>query len=565
MEYTFFDFLTLIGSLGLFLFGMKMMSEGLQKVAGDRLRSILTAMTSNRLKGILTGVMITALIQSSSATTVMVVSFVNAGLMSLIQSIGVIMGANIGTTVTAWIITILGFKVKISALSLPLIGLSLPLIFSKKSIHKSTGEFLTGFALLFMGLQFLKDSVPDIKQNPEILEFLASYTDLGFGSILIFLGIGTLLTVIVQSSSATMALTLVMCNNGWISFEMAAAMVLGENIGTTITANIAAAVANTSAKQAARAHLIFNVIGVVWMLSVFHYFLNGIDWFSVKLGGSSGSPYANPLAIPVALSLFHTMFNIFNAVLLVGFAPKIAKFVQTYVKKSDSDEEFRLAYISTGMLATPELSMLQARKEIELYAKRVNKMNDLVKRILKVKDEREFNKTLSRIEKYEQICDNLEIEIADYLSHVSEQKLTGVNTIRIRSMMRMISDIESVADANHNLAKIIVRKRNANVEFDDEVNGDIAHMLKLVDKALDHMELNIAASSASAVDINTAMNHETEINNFRNQMKVKHMENIKSKRYKYKAGVFFNDIIIECEKMGDSIINISEALIEETA
>lgn len=564
MEYTFFDFLTLIGSLGLFLFGMKMMSEGLQKVAGDRLRSILSAMTSNRFRGILTGVMITALIQSSSATTVMVVSFVNAGLMSLIQSIGVIMGANIGTTVTAWIITILGFKVKISALSLPLIGLSLPLVFSKKSNHKSTGEFITGFALLFMGLQFLKDSVPDIKHNPEILEFLASYTDLGFGSILIFLGIGTLLTVIVQSSSATMALTLVMCNNGWISFEMAAAMVLGENIGTTITANIAAAVANTSAKQAARAHLIFNVIGVVWMLLVFRWFLDGIDWVTVKLGGSEGSPYENPLAIPIALSIFHTMFNIFNTLLLVGFAPRIAKFVQTYVKKSDSEEEFRLAYISTGMLSTPELSMVQARHEIEDYGKRVTKMYDIVKRMLKAKDEREFNKLLSRVEKYEQICDNIEVEIADYLSHVSEQKLSQLNTIRIRAMMRMISDIESVADANHNLAKVIVRKRNSKIAFDDEVYADIEHMLKLVEKALLRMGQNLMAKNAAEVDINAAFNRENEINNFRDQMKVKHLENIKAKKYKYKAGIIFNDFITECEKMGDSIINVSEALIEET-
>lgn len=561
MEYTFFDFMTLIGALGLFLFGMKMMSEGLQKVAGDRLRGILTAMTSNRFKGILTGVMITALIQSSSATTVMVVSFVNAGLMTLIQSIGVIMGANIGTTVTAWVITLLGFKVSMSALSLPLIGLSLPLIFSKNSKRKYTGEFLIGFAILFMGLQFLKESVPDIKQNPEILSFLTSYTNLGFGSILIFLGIGTMLTIIVQSSSATMALTLVMCNNGWISFELAAAMVLGENIGTTVTANLAASVANTSAKQAARAHLIFNLIGVIWMLFVLGWFLDGIDWFTRTIAGAKGSPYNNPTAIPVALSIFHTSFNIINSLVLVGFAPFIAMIVQKYVKRGPaSDEEFRLAYISTGMLKTPELSLMQAHKEIEVYAQRVLRMNGLVKKLMTRKDEKEFNKVYTKIEKYEQICDNIEVEIADYLSHVSEQNLSAVHTIRIRSMLSVISDLESVADSNHNMARIFLRKRNEKAVFDDGIDADISHMMALVDKAYSVMLSNIEKTVTSEVDVNAAKNAEREINNFRNQCQVQHIESVKVKRYKYKAGVVYIDIIRQFEKMGDSIINVSEAL-----
>ena len=308
MKYGLLDVLTLVGSLGFFLYGMKLMSEALQKVAGDKMRNILSKMTSNPVKGVFTGLLITAIIQSSSATTVMMVSFVNAGLLSLAESIGVIMGANIGTTVTAWLISILGFKVKISVISLPLIGLGFPLLFSKTNRRKSWGEFIVGFSMVFLGLDFLKGSVPDIKSHPEILAFLQHYTSNGFFSHLLFLTIGTVLTMVIQSSSATMALTLVMCNFGWIPFDSAAAMVLGENIGTAVTANIAAAVANVSAKRAARAHLIFNILGVIWVSILFKYFLMGIDWFIVKTGGTS--PYENPQAIPVALSIFHTTFNI---------------------------------------------------------------------------------------------------------------------------------------------------------------------------------------------------------------------------------------------------------------
>ncbi|MFO7828502.1 MAG: Na/Pi cotransporter family protein, partial [Bacteroidales bacterium] len=372
MNYSLLDFLTLIGSLGFFLFGMKLMSEALQKVAGDKMRNILAKMTSNPIKGVFTGFLITAIIQSSSATTVMMVSFVNAGLLSLLESIGVIMGANIGTTVTAWLISLLGFKIDISIISLPLIGISFPLLFSKTKKNKFWGEFIIGFAMVFLGLDFLKGSVPDIKSNPEILAFLSNYTSDGILSHLLFLAIGTILTIVIQSSSATMALTLVMCNNGWIPFDIAAAMVLGENIGTAVTANIAAAVANVSAKRTARAHLIFNILGVIWVSIIFSYFLSAIDWFIAKTGGVS--PYDSPHAIPVALAIFHTAFNVANTLLFIWFTKLIEIVVTRIVPMRDDTEEFRLKYINTGMLSTSELSIHQAKKEIIVFAQRVEKM-----------------------------------------------------------------------------------------------------------------------------------------------------------------------------------------------
>lgn len=561
MNYSFFDFLTLVGSLGLFLYGMKMMSEGLQKVAGDGMRSILSAMTSNRLKGVLTGVLITALIQSSSATTVMVVSFVNAGLLSLVQSIGVIMGANIGTTVTAWIISILGFKVKISALSLPLIGLGVPFIFSKIGKRKFWGEFIIGFALVFMGLEFLKESVPNINENPQILGFLSDYTHLGFGSTLLFLLLGTVLTIVIQSSSATMALTLVMCNNGWISFELAAAMVLGENIGTTITANIAAAIANSSAKKAARAHFIFNVFGVIWMLIAFKWFLLGVSWFVVNIMGTA-SPFVEPSAVPIALSMFHTAFNITNVLLLFGFAPFIVKVVEYMVPKKEQDEEFRLRHIDTGLMSTAELSLLQAKREIEVYGERVQRMFHIARDLYNTKDEREFSKQYSRIEKYENICDNIEVEIATYLTKVSEAKLSHEGTLTLHAMMRIISEIESIADYSFNIARTSLRKRESKVNFDEGIEGDISNMFDLVDKALEKMLENLKCKDEKQVKLFDAKNIEDEIDNYRDHLKIQHLENIKQKRYKYKAGVIFIDLITECEKLGDAIVNVSESLTE---
>ncbi len=560
MNYTLIDFLTLLGALGLFLFGMKLMSEALQKVAGNKMRSILSAMTSNRIKGVLTGVLITAIIQSSSATTVMVVSFVNAGLLSLIQSIGVIMGANIGTTVTAWLISIIGFKIKISALALPLIGLGFPLIFSKNKKLSSWGEVIFGFSILFIGLESLKSSVPNISNSPEILSFLTNYTNLGFGSDLMFLAIGTLLTIVIQSSSATIALTLVMCNNGWIPFEMAAAMVLGENIGTTITANIAALVANASAKRAARAHFIFNILGIIWVMLIFHLFLNMIAWLTIKFTGQS--PFEINSAIPIALSLFHSIFNITNVLLLVWFAPVIVKIVEKIIPfKEDEKEEFRLQYISSGLLSTSELSTLQAKKEIVSYANHTKKMFEFVKILFDEIIEKNFSKLYDRSLKYEDISDNIEVEIASYLTKISEGELSASASKRVSTMLKMISDIESVADSCYNLSKACKRKFEQKQPFQPNSVKNIHTMFTLIDEAIDTMIYNLE-HDYHLVSLKKANEVEKGINQYRTELKQEHLNNIKNKKYTYQSGVIYSDIVLECEKLGDYVINVSEALNE---
>ena len=395
MDYSFFDLLRLIGSLGLFLYGMKIMSEGLQKFAGDSLRRILTAMTTNRVTGMLTGVLITALIQSSSATTVMVVSFVNAGLLTLSQSIGVIMGANIGTTVTAWIISALGFKIDIAAFALPLLAFAIPLFFSNKSSRKSMGEFVFGFAFLFMGLQNLKANAPDLGANPDMLAFVQNYTDMGFLSIILFLFIGAVLTMIVQASAATMAITLIMCANGWIDYHLGVALVLGENIGTTITANLAALTGNTQARRAALAHLAFNVFGVIWVLLLFYPFTDGVSWFVEHVMGVSDPA----VAVSFKLAAFHTAFNISNTCIMIWFVRFIEKTVCTLIKPKVEDEEYRLRFISGGMLSTAELSILQAHKEISLFAERTSRMLGMVRELFYEKNEEAFLQTYASVEK----------------------------------------------------------------------------------------------------------------------------------------------------------------------
>ncbi|MFC2138208.1 Na/Pi cotransporter family protein [Bacteroidota bacterium] len=560
MNYSIIEFLTLIGSLGFFLFGMKLMSEALQKVAGDKMRNILSAMTSNRIKGVFTGFLITAIIQSSSATTVMVVSFVNAGLLSLIQSIGVIMGANIGTTVTAWLITLLGFKVNVSVLALPIIGIGLPFIFSKVDIRKSWGEFMVGFAIIFMGLQFLKTSVPDIKSNPEILAFLQHYTDLGFLSTLLFLGVGTLLTVIIQSSSATMALTLVMCNNGWIPFDIATAIVLGENIGTTITANLAALVANVSAKRAAIAHLLFNVFGVFWILIIFKHFLNGIDWIVTSSGG--GSPFSNPFAIPVALSIFHTLFNVINTIILIGLATYITKIaIKIISQKEDSEEEFTLKYINTGLLSTSELSLLQAKKEIILYVERIQRMFLFVRKLLIEEKTKKFHKGFTKIEKLEEISDKYEVDIANYLAKISTGEMSKHGSYKVQAYLKVINDIESISDCNYNLAKTIIRKQKKKAEFTMEMINNINKMFDLVEKGLNMMYYNINDSS-DTLKITETREIEDKINNLRDTYKKEHLKNVEKNKYSYITGVVYNDIVCETEKLADYIINITESLEE---
>ena len=598
MDYSFLDFIKLIGSLGLFLYGMKIMSEGLQKLAGEQLRNILAIMTKNRVMGVFTGVLITALIQSSSAASVMVVSFANAGLLTLSQSIGVIMGANIGTTVTAWMISLFGFgKFSISIISIPLFGIGLPLIFSARSKRKSLGEFIFGFAFLFLGLDYLKASMPDLQNNPEVLAFVADFADLGFLSTLIFLFIGTVLTVIVQSSSATVAITLIMCSRGWIDFESAAAMILGENIGTTITANLAALSANVSAKRAAFSHLLFNVLGVIWMLFVFNYFVDMVanvvdrvwsvnptdmsDFLATlspqELSLITSTPASELSASLVAkqqvyqsfelsssygLSLFHTLFNITNVFVMIWFVNTYEKICKIVIKprKDEEGEEFHLQFISTFMLSTAELSIMQAEKEMGVYAKRVRKMLDIAQELAVTTDETKFLKLFARIEKYEGISDRMEVEIGSYLNRVSEGKLSNQSKEKIRAILRGITEVESVADSCHNIAKIYKRKVDANVAFPDFLNENIFAMFKLLENAFDVMEITIDSQEVTKVNMSESIKNELAINDMRNLLKRKNIEDVNNNIYPYQSGVYYMDIVTECEKMGDYIMNVIESV-----
>jgi len=565
MDYGFFDFLRLIGSLGVFLYGMKLMSEALQKVAGDRMRYILSAMTSNRVKGVITGMLITTIIQSSSATTVMVVSFVNAGLLNLVESIGVIMGANVGTTVTAWLISILGFSVSMADISLPMIGLCLPLLFSNKRSRKNWGELIIGFGLLFIGLEFLKGSMPNLNDNPEIFAFLQSYADMGYTSYLIFITIGTILTVLIQSSSATMALTLVMCANGWISFDIAAAMVLGENIGTTITANLAAMVANTTAKRAALAHFLFNVLGVAWVLSIFPIFLGWIAQLSIFLGiGDPTLVYPVGevnLAIPMSLSLFHTLFNIINVLILIWFIKLLARIVTKIIpQKETSDDAFTLKHIKIGMLSTPDASLFQAKEEIMLYGKNTHKMFHKVTTCLGLST-KEFEKAFDLLVKMEDESDQVEVEIAHYLTKVSESKLSTENSQRIRAMFKIVTEIESIADSSLNIAKAISRRNDQNKTFSEELINKLKQMFSLVEEALDVMTTNLD-TEYTAVNAKKTYELEQSINDYRTILKQEHFLAIEEKRYDYHTGILYNDIFSECEKIGDFAINVTQAIKE---
>ncbi|MDR1523933.1 MAG: Na/Pi cotransporter family protein [Tannerella sp.] len=601
MDYSLLDFLTLAGALGMFLYGMKIMSEGLQKVAGDKLRRFLSVMTSNRVAGVFTGMLITAVIQSSSATTVMVVSFVNAGLLNLAQAISLIMGANVGTTVTAWIISIFGFKVDISVLALPVIGICIPLIFSNNNNRKSWGELLMGFALLFLGLAFLKDSVPDLQNNPEELSFVRNYTSMGYASVILFLIIGGLLTVIVQSSSATVAITLIMCTKGWIPFEIAAAMILGENIGTTITANIAAIKANIQARRAALAHFIFNVFGVCWILLLFYPFVNMISWIVTGFGPgnpaeltsflnglspevveqiTSGRKSADPelaalqdkvlslqVSVSFGLSLFHSMFNIANICLMIWFVNVYVKICSCLIKskKNSQEDGFQLKFIPAAILSTSELSLLQAQKEIALYGTRVHRMFGMVRELYYEKDIDKFLKLYARIEKYEQISDRMEIEIGNYLTKALEGRLSSLGKENVRMMLRIISEIESIADSCYNLAKAIKRRNDGKSVFIDSLNHNVDRMFSLDNKAIVRMNklLEKPEPEVTNEDMDISVNIENEINNYRNQLKNDNIENIDAKKYAYSVGIYYMDIVSECEKLGDYVINVVQSVVKE--
>ena len=549
------NLLSLLGSLGLFLYGMKIMSEGLQKFAGDRLRNILAAMTKNRVMGVFTGILITALIQSSSATTVMVVSFVNAGLMTLAQSIGVIMGANVGTTVTAWVISAIGFKVNIALFALPLLAVGLPMIFSGKSSRKSVGEFIFGFSFLFMGLAYLQTSAEAMNMGEWVANGLAHFgSESSFLTILVFVIVGALVTMVVQASAATMAITLMLFDMHipGFGFEQAAALAMGQNIGTTITANLAALTANTQARRAAMAHLLFNVFGVVVVLILFKPFCNATSWFVTDVMHQE----ANDL---FKLSMFHTAFNVFNVLLLIWFVKAIERIVCVILPMKESEEEYRLRFISRGLLSTAELSILEARKEIHLFAERTRRMFGMVRDLLHTVKDDEFNTLFSRIEKYENISDSMELEIANYLNKVSEGRLSSESKLQIRSMLREVTEIESIGDSCYNLARTISRRRQTNQDFTERQYEHIHSMMKLTDEALVQMIQVVERDENVTADANKSFNLENEINNYRNQLKNQNIVDVNNKEYDYQMGVYYMDIIAECEKLGDYVVNVVEA------
>lgn len=586
MNYTIIDFISLLAAVCLFLYGMKVMSEGLQKVAGDRLRNILGIMTKNRFTGVLTGILITALIQSSSASTVMVVSFVNAGLMSLGQAMAVIFGANVGTTVTTWIISAFSFEVKISEYSLVLLAIGVPMLFMKKGTVKSFGEFLIGFCFLFMGLDLISQYVPNLEENPEMLHFLTQYTSLGFWSVLIFFVIGIVITMVAQSSAATFAITLIMCSQGWINYELGCAIVLGGNIGTTITPVLASLSGNLAAKRTAMGHVMFNVIGSVLVLCCFMPFvrlvaditcwlegLNPLDITAAEEAGMADSTLLTPTggltaraqaSMAFALAMFPTVFNTLNLLIMIWFTKLYVKVVCWIMptRHKEQDEEFSLKYIGRGMLGTSELAIAQAQKEIVVYGERVKKMLGMSTKLIHMNPkEQGYNELFSRIEKYEGISDRMEIEIGNFLNHVAEGRLSPEGKMRIAGMLRIISEIESIADSCFNIAKTLKRKTDNHVEFEEGVIKEIDTMYSMVDSAMDNM-LDILREMESPEDsrIIAAYNKEREINNFRNRLRDDNIFNINNKTYDYQEGIFFMDLIGEAEKLGDFMLNVVEGV-----
>ena len=557
--------LKLAGALAVFLFAMKLMSEGLQKIAGSKMRSVLKHITGNPLSGILTGTAVTAAIQSSSATTV--VGFVNAGLLSLAGAVAVIMGANIGTTVTAWIITLFGLGDNAGGFSLPMLlaAISLFFIFSGRDKMKSIGQTIIGLALLLVGMELLQEPMSNLNQYPNFLHAISTLSDYGFWSILIFVAIGALLTCLVQASAAMMAITLVMCYNGWIGFDVAVALVMGQNIGTTITANLAALVANTAGKKAARAHLVFNVVGVIITLIVFSPLMNFIAFLTENMTGCS--PYApvdDPLynreSVPLAISLFHTIFNVGNTIILAFFIPQILKIVDWMVKTKveDTEDEFRLTYIEGNWLSTAELNLQSAKSEIEEFSKRVLRMYTFLPGLRTAKDDEEFDSLIERITKYEDITDRMEQEITKFLTRVGSGDVSQHASERISTMLRIIDNLESIGDAIFQIAMTRKSKREDAVHFDSSLNANLAHMSELVQKALDVMDANL--KDYDNIDLDAAYAAEHDINAYRDLLRAQHLDALKLGIYDYAIGNAYSALYALYEKLGDYIINVSEAI-----
>lgn len=563
MSYTLFDFLQLVGALGIFIFGMKIFSDALQKVAGRKLRSILKGMTRNRFTGVLTGFGTTAITQSSTTTTVMVVSFVNAGLLTFIESTGVIMGANIGTTITAWMVSFFGFKFQITPIAISLIGLFFPFLFVSNLKLRNIAESVIGFGILFIGLQFIKDAVPSIDENPEIFAFLDSFTEFGFLSILLFVGVGTVLTLLTQSSSAAMAITLVMLFEGWVTFPIAAAMILGENIGTTVTANIAAIVGNVQAKRAARFHFLFNIAGVIWMLLIITPFLHGIDaimqWASPGAGSVFSDGETARANATLALSLFHSAFNILNVLLLFAFVPQLVKLVERMQPdKGGTDDRFELKYINIGLMSSSELSIEQARKEISLFAKMIEKMHYSFTGLLYKKSDKQ-RKFLKKLAKREEITDQLEIEIAEYLVQISENTNVSSHSIRkIRNMQSIINDLERIGDLYYQMSKTFERSLDDEMPIPAEALEELREMMQAVHDAIIVMKHNIEAHTHE-VDMEASLKAEDQINKVRDRLREEHYARLELGTYSVHAGIIFLDYLNRLEKIGDHIMNVNEA------
>ena len=552
-------FFQILGSLALLIYGMKVMSEALQKMAGSQLRHILGAMTTNRLTGMLTGTFITCAVQSSSATTVMTVSFVNAGLLTLAQAISVIMGANIGTTLTAWIMS-LGYNVDLTIVVFPAFFLGIMLIYSKK--RRYFGDFLFGIAFLFFALVLLSGAGKDLdlEHNPSVIDFFSSFDTKSHLTIITFLLIGTVITCVVQSSAAVMAITILLCSTGVLPIYLGIALVMGENIGTTATANLAALGANAQARRAALAHLVFNVFGVIWVLCLFYPFVNLVCSLVGYNPDGNMSAAQKATLLPIVLAMFHTCFNVCNTAVLIWFIPQIKKLVCQLIKpKADKeDEDFRLRFIQTGIMKTPELSVFEAQKEISSFGDRIHRMFGMVMELLGTTDHKNFDKLYERIEKYEGVSDNMEIEIAKYLDQVSDAHLSDDTKAKIRAMLREISEIESIGDSCFNISRTIKRKKDNKEDFTDQQYQNIHQMFKLVDEALTQMNYMFTHDRHTLTMTHT-FNIETEINNYRNQLRNQNLDDVDNHLYTYGIGTMYMDIIQECEKLGDYVVNVAEA------
>ena len=566
--------LTLLGALGMFLYGMNLMSAGLQKAAGSKMRSFLTAMTSNPFKGVMTGLGITSVIQSSSATTVMTVGFVNAGLLTLAQAVGVIMGANIGTTVTAWMVSLLGFKADISLFAVPLMALGFLLSISKSDRRRHISELVMGFSLLFLGLSLMKESVPDLRETPEILAFIQNWTSYGFGSVLIFLVFGTVLTLVLQSSSATMALTLIMVNMGWIPFEMGAAMVLGENIGTTITANIAAAVGNANARRAALAHTLFNVFGVCWALALFRPLLalvgSTITWLGlpnpidIVHSADIAMTADESMATLYGVSMLHTLFNLFNTLILIWFVPVIVKIVTAVIKdkKSSEEDNVKLKFIDAGHLSTAELAIGQARNEVIHFAEISSRVVDYIRRAINAKNDKEFEEMRQKLIKYEEISDRIEYEIAQFLNALPEDSISEQTRTEAKRMYKIIGELESLGDSGDAIGRILMRRNSHERSFTAEQIAKLDTMLGALDKCYSVMIENLIAENMEPIGLRQATDCEIELNELRNTIREEEIHKIENDGSNYTSSVYYLDTVSEIERMGDFIINVSQALDE---